>query len=87
MSKNNLETLKKKLETLEGRRVVIKENGGRKSRTIKGTLSKTYPNMFLILADKTNEKCCYRYVDILTNKVQLNLINRKLEKYSERSKT
>ncbi len=80
MSKNDLETLRQKLETLEGKKVIVRENEGRKKRTYKGTLFKTYPNMFLILADKTNEKNCYRYVDILTNKVQLNLNSKKLER-------
>jgi len=80
MSKNDLETLKQRLETLEGKKVIIKELNRRKTRTYKGTLFKTYPNMFLILADKTNEKNCYRYVDILTNKVQLSLNCKKLER-------
>jgi uncharacterized protein Veg len=79
MEKDNLMLVKEKLEKLEGTHVKIYEKCKRKNIILKGTLIKTYPNMFLIIIDKTNEKRSYRYIDVLTEQVQLEIDNKPIK--------
>ena len=84
MSKSDLSILKENLEKHEGRHITIQEKHKRKTLIIKGTLTRTYPNMFLVIQDKTNEKHSYRYVDVLTKQIILEFDRKELEKEFDR---
>lgn len=73
-----LNDIKKKLEDHVGSRVRLKTNGGRKKTIIKeGFLEKTYPSIFIILIDGqgASRRVSYSYSDILTDTVELTLMD------------
>lgn len=84
MSKNDLLSLKVKLEKLEEKHLKIYEKNKRKSLVICGQLTKTYPSMFLVIQDKTNEKHSYRYVDVLTKQITIEFDGKELNKEFDR---
>ncbi len=68
--------IKQGLDGHVGKRLRIKANGGRK-KTIErfGTLSETYPSVFIVELDQAEnafERVSYSYADILTETVELN---------------
>ncbi len=68
--------IKQGLDGNVGRRLRIKANGGRK-KTIEryGTLSETYPSVFIVELDQDEnafERVSYSYADILTETVELS---------------
>lgn len=68
--------IKQGLDGNVGKRLRIKANGGRK-KTIEryGTLSETYPSVFIVELDQDEnafERVSYSYADILTETVELN---------------
>ena len=71
MKKSNLMILKEQLQESEGKHVTITRKNRRKKILIKGILAKTYPNMFLVISDKTNEKNAFTYVEVLKKDIQL----------------
>ncbi|GAE94174.1 veg protein [Gracilibacillus boraciitolerans JCM 21714] len=75
MAKTLIE-IKQGLDGNVGKRLRIKANGGRK-KTIEryGTLSETYPSVFIVELDQDEnafERVSYSYADILTETVELN---------------
>lgn len=77
IQKGNLSQIKKDIETCIGERVQLIANGGRKKSLIKeGVLEKTYPSIFVVKFDDSNEaarRVTYSYTDILTKAVQLTV--------------
>ncbi len=68
--------IKQGLDGNVGKRLRIKANGGRK-KTIEryGTLSETYPSVFIVELDQDEnafERVSYSYADILTETVELS---------------
>lgn len=78
MSKSLLE-IKRALDENVGKRIMIKANGGRR-KTIErsGLLEGTYPAVFTVKLDQDQysvERVSYSYTDILTETVQLTLMD------------
>lgn len=70
--------IKQGLEEYLGKRIRVKANGGRK-KTIEryGTLSETYPSVFIVELDQEEnafERVSYSYADVLTETVELSLL-------------
>lgn len=70
--------IKQGLEEYLGKRIRVKANGGRK-KTIEryGTLSETYPSVFVVELDQEEnafERVSYSYADVLTETVELSLL-------------
>lgn len=68
--------IKQTLEEQIGNRLTLKANGGRR-KTIErtGTLSDTYPSVFIVELDpeeNSYERVSYSYADVLTETVELN---------------
>ena len=76
IEKSNINEVKKNIEGVVGQKVLLRGSLGRnKSFEKEGTLVNAYPNMFLVQTDKGMEKISYRYVDVLTKTVELNVNN------------
>lgn len=78
MSKSLIE-IKRALDENVGKRIVIKANGGRR-KTIErsGFLEGTYPAVFTVKLDQDQysvERVSYSYTDILTETVQLTIVD------------
>lgn len=71
--KNVLETIKSDIENHIGEQVTLKANGGRRKVFVnKGTLEKTYGNIFVIRLENDNQRTVtYSYSDVLTKTVQI----------------
>ncbi len=74
-----LADIKKALDSNLGRRLVLKANGGRRKTVERfGTLSETYPSVFVIELDQDEnafERVSYSYADVLTETVQLTFFD------------
>ena len=76
IEKSNINEVKKNIEDCVGQKVVLRGSLGRnKSFEKEGTLVNAYPNMFLVKTNNGMEKLSYRYVDVLTKTVELNIDN------------
>ncbi|CAH0347572.1 biofilm formation stimulator Veg [Bacillus sp. CECT 9360] len=78
-----LADIKKALDSNLGNRLLLKANGGRR-KTIErfGTLSETYPSVFVIELDQDEnafERVSYSYADVLTETVELTFLNQQQE--------
>lgn len=78
MAKSLIE-IKRKLDENIGKRIVVKANGGRR-KTIErsGFLEGTYPAVFTVKLDQDQysvERVSYSYTDILTETVQLTVLD------------
>ncbi|MDO6355780.1 MULTISPECIES: Veg family protein [Caloramator] len=75
-----LNAIKKDIDEHVGERVVVKANNGRKKFTVKeGILEKTYPHIFIVKvegSDNTTRTISYSYSDILTQTVQIIFKNK-----------
>ena len=74
-----LSDIKKALDSNIGKRLTLKANGGRR-KTIErcGILAETYPSVFVIELDQTEnafERVSYSYTDVLTETVQLTFFD------------
>lgn len=73
--KEILSAIKKDMDEHIGEKVLLKANSGRRKVIVKeGILEKTYPNIFVIRVDGTDNSSrmiSYSYSDILTQTVQL----------------
>ncbi|ANB59534.1 uncharacterized protein Veg [Anoxybacillus voinovskiensis] len=74
-----LSDIKKALDSNIGKRLTLKANGGRR-KTIErcGILAETYPSVFVIELDQTEnafERVSYSYADVLTETVQLTFFD------------
>jgi len=74
-----LADIKKALDSNLGKRLVLKANGGRRKTVERfGTLSETYPSVFVIELDQDEnafERVSYSYADVLTETVQLTFFD------------
>lgn len=71
--RNVLASIRTDIENHVGEKVTLKANGGRRKVLInKGTIEKTYPNIFVIrLEHDTQRTVTYSYSDVLTKTVQI----------------
>lgn len=73
--KEILNAIKKDIDEHIGEKVLLKANSGRRKVVVReGVLEKTYPNIFVIRvegSDNTSRTISYSYSDILTQTVQL----------------
>lgn len=74
-----LSDIKKALDSNIGKRLTLKANGGRR-KTIErcGILAETYPSVFVIELDQTEnafERVSYSYADVLTETVKLTFLD------------
>lgn len=71
--RNVLASIRADIENHVGERVTLKANGGRRKVLVnKGTIEKTYPNIFVIrLEHDTQRTVTYSYSDVLTKTVQI----------------
>jgi len=73
-----LARIKRDLDGFVGRPVRIKANKGRR-RVVEreGTLEKTYPSLFVVKLgpDQQNRRVSFTYADILTEVVELTVLN------------
>jgi len=79
MAKNALLDIKSQLEGFVGQRIKLKANGGRR-KTIEreGVLEETYPSVFIVKLDEQQhafKRVSYSYADILTETVELTIMN------------
>ena len=74
-----LADIKKALDSNLGKRLVLKANGGRRKTVERfGTLSETYPSVFVIELDQDEnafERVSYSYADVLTETVQITFFD------------
>lgn len=71
--RNVLASIRRDIENHVGETVTLKANGGRRKVLVnKGTIEKTYPNIFVIRLDQdTHRTVTYSYSDVLTKTVQI----------------
>lgn len=73
--KEVLSAIKNDIEEHIGEKVLLKANSGRRKVIVReGVLEKTYPNIFVVKVegtDNTTRMLSYSYSDILTQTVQL----------------
>ncbi len=74
-AKNALDDIKRNLEGIVGEKILLRANGGRR-KTIErtGILEETYPSVFVVKLDQTEnsfKRVSYSYADILTDTVEL----------------
>lgn len=73
--KEVLSAIKNDIEGHIGEKVLLKANSGRRKVVVKeGILEKTYPNIFVVRvegSDNSSRTISYSYSDILTKTVQL----------------
>lgn len=76
-----LDSIKKELETHVGSKITVIAHTGRKQQTKRqGTLTETYPSIFVVDLDpKKNliDRVSYSYSDILTQTVEISFNNEK----------
>ena len=72
---NSIAEIKELLNNRIGQQVVVKVQAGRKRvKTLHGTLSKTYPAIFIVHLDGEGDdlqRVSYTYADLLTHNVSL----------------
>ncbi|PLS15114.1 ABC transporter permease [Bacillus sp. M6-12] len=75
-----LADIKKALDSNLGKRLLLKANGGRRKTVERfGTLSETYPSVFVIELDQDEnafERVSYSYADVLTETVELTFLSK-----------
>lgn len=79
-TRDSLAQIKRALDGLVGRRVRIKANKGRRRIVVReGTLEQTYPSLFVVKlgSDQHNRRVSFTYTDVLTETVELTVIDDK----------
>ena len=76
-AKSAFHDTKRNLEGFVGEKIVLRANGGRR-KTIErtGILEETYPSVFVVKLDQTDQsvkRVSYSYADILTDSVELTV--------------
>jgi uncharacterized protein Veg len=79
MSRNTLSEIKLALDGYIGQKIHLKANSGRR-KTIErtGVLEETYPSVFVVKLDEDHnsfDRVSYSYADILTESVELTIMN------------
>ena len=74
IEKSNINEVRKNIEGCVGQKVLLRGSLGR-NRTFEkeGILDSTYPNHFNVKLDRTLIKENFTYVDVLSNKVELEI--------------
>ena len=74
IEKSNINEVKKNIEGCVGQKVMLRGSLGRnKSFEKEGTLVNTYPNIFVVRLDDSKRNETYRYTDVLTKTVELDI--------------
>ena len=76
-----IDQIKKSLDACVGKKVKLRADKGRKRvLEAEGVLVETYPKLFVIKLDKSNavRRLSYTYADILTEKVELKLDDKRI---------
>ena len=74
IEKSNINEVKKNIEGCIGQKVLLRGSLGRnKTFEKEGTLVSTYPNHFLVRLDDSIIKENFSYVDVLSNRVELDV--------------
>lgn len=72
---NSIAEIKESLDARVGQRVMVTVQAGRKRvNTLHGTLSKTYPAIFIVHLNNSDDdlqRVSYTYTDLLTHNVSL----------------
>lgn len=74
---NQMQIIRKELESHLGKRVIVKANKGRKKIvTRKGVLKATYPSLFVLEVYNGDEvvTASYTYSDVLTSTVKVTVL-------------
>lgn len=75
---SDLARCREKFESLIGRRVVLKTNGGRKRIiTYVGLVEKCYPNVFTVKCERKPGEysvVSFSYIDVLTRTVRVGIV-------------
>ena len=79
MSQSDINKVRRSVGMIIGSKVKIRANRGRHKIDItEGTISKTYPSIFLVEIvndlDATTQTVSYSYTDVLTKDVQMQLL-------------
>lgn len=79
VAKNALAEIKSSLDRHIGEKIKLIANGGRRKTVERsGVLEETYPSVFIVKLDKDQhafERVSYSYADILTETVELTILN------------
>ncbi len=76
IEKSNINEVKKNIEGCVGQKVLLRGSLGRnKTFEKEGTLISTYPNHFLVELEDGVIKENFSYVDVLSNRVELDIAN------------
>ena len=76
VEKSNIYEVKKNIEGYVGQKVLLRGSLGRnKTFEKEGTLISTYPNHFLVKLDDPVIKENFSYVDVLSNRVELDIVD------------
>ncbi len=83
VSKDVLQKIREDVEEYIGQEIFVKANVGRnKCICRKGIIDSTYSNLFVFRESETDSKLSYSYTDLVTNNLQLSLLNgEKITKY------
>ena len=83
METNTLDQIKANVEAHIGSKVRLKANKGRKRTTVReGVIEAAYPSIFIATVDggySSTRKVSYCYSDILTNTVELTVLDQEEE--------
>ncbi len=77
-NKQEISDIRDNLQENIGNEVVVRANTGRKRIVEKsGIIEQTYPNVFVVLVDASQNEACRRmsfsYIDVLTKTVELEI--------------
>ncbi len=76
VSKDVLQKIREDVEEYMGQEIFVKANVGRnKCICRKGVIDSTYSNLFVFRESETDSKLSYSYTDLVTNNLQLSLLN------------
>ena len=74
IEKKDISEVKKNIEGCIGQKVILRGSLGRnKTFEKEGTLTNTYPNIFVVKMDDSQRNVTYSYTDVLTKTVELGI--------------
>ncbi|MGX7394308.1 MULTISPECIES: Veg family protein [Carnobacterium] len=81
-----LASIKEKLDLKLGKKIMLTAQVGRKKKTErKGTLTETYPSVFVVELDQEEnafERVSYSYTDVLTQSVEIHFLDEESLQYA-----
>ena len=76
VSKDVLQKIRQDVEEYMGQEIFVKANVGRNKCICKrGVIDSTYTNLFVFKESETDSKLSYSYTDLVTNNLQLSMLN------------